>query len=246
MPDFEAASAVNDIWVKTLASYKKDLSRKDLLVVEAITSPADVANHIKDLENQTHAGKSGRFADRVHSITGRLTQFSNVIGAITSSNTEASLVWGSLKLLLTIVHQSSEEYEKICRSILAVSDSFPVIDLVTVTFNSSELVCGHVGEFYTSVLTFWSKALKFYKRRRIFNILRAWHDFDSEFGDLDRDMKRYRKLIEKAAAAIHMNESRTARLEQKNLFHELLNASKSGQNSWVLLSSLKFGWNETL
>ena len=231
MSKVEAAGAVNNVWAKTLASYKKDLSRKDLLVVETITSPADVANHIKDLENTTHAGKSGRFADRVHSITGRLSQFSNVIGAVTSGNTEASLVWGSLKLLLTIVHQSSEEYEKICKSILAVSDSFPIIDLVTETFNSSELVYGHVADFYKSVLTFWSKALRFYKRRRIFNILRAWHDFDSEFGDLDRDMKRYRKLIEKAAEAVHMNESRTARLEQKNFHHELLDARQSGQKS---------------
>ena len=231
MSKVEAAGAVNDVWAKTLASYKKDLSRKDLLVVEAITSPADVANHIKDLESRTHAGKSGSFADHVHSITGRLTQFSHVIGAITSSNAEASLVWGSLKLLLTIVHQSSEEYEKICKSILAVSDSFSIVDLVTETFNSSELVCGHVVDFYTSVLTFWSKALKFYKRRRLFNILRAWHDFESEFGDLDRDMKRYRKLIEKAAAAVHMNESRTARLEQKKFHHELMDARQSGQKS---------------
>ena len=231
MSKIEAAGAANDVWIKTLASYKKDLSRKDLLVVEAITLPTDVANHIKSLEVKRHAGKRGAFADRIYAIIGRLTQFSNVIGAITSSNTEASLVWGSLKLLLTIVHQSSEEYEKICKSILAVSDSFAIVDLVTETFNSSELVCGHVVGFYTSVLTFWSKALKFYKRRRVFNILRAWHDFESEFGDLDRDMKRYRKLIEKAAAAVHMNESRTARLEQTKFHHELLDARQSGQKS---------------
>ena len=229
MPQVEAAIAVNNIWVKTLESYKKDLSKKDLLVVEAITSPADVAHHIKDLEAKKVTGKSGAFADRVHAIIGRLTQFSNVIGAVTSSNTEASLIWGSLKLLLTIVQQSSEEYEKICKSLLAVSDSFPVIELVTETFKSSELICGHVAEFYTSVLRFWSKALKFYKRRRIFNILRAWHDFDSEFGDLDRDMKRHRKNIEKAAAAVHMNESRAARLEQTALNQELMDTKASAE-----------------
>ena len=231
MPGIEAASAVNSTWVKTLASYKKDLSRKDLLVVEAITSPADVAHHIETLEAKTHTGKSGAFADRVHGTTGHLTQFSNVIGAITSSNTEASLIWGSLKLLLTVVHQSSEEYAKICKSMLTVSDSFPIVELVTETFNSSELVCGHVADFYTSVLRFWSKALKFYKRRRLFNIIRAWHDFDSEFGDLDRDMKRYGTMIEKAAAAVHMNESRTARLEQRDFNRELLDVRESAEKS---------------
>ena len=227
MARFEAAEAVSDVWAKTLASYKKDLSRKDLHIVEGITSPTDIANHIKDLEAKTHAGKGGAFADRVHDITSRLTQFSNVIGAVTSSNTEASLIWGSLKLLLTIVHQSSEEYKNICLSILAVSESFPVVELVTETFKHSELVCGPVADFYTCVLRFWSKALKFCKRRRLFNTFRAWHDFDSEFGDLDGDMKRYGGVIEKAAATVHMNESRTARLEQKAFNSELLEAQRS-------------------
>ena len=227
MAKAESAGAVNGVWAKTLESYRKDLSRKDLLTVEGITLPTDIANHMKDLEAKTHAGKRGAFADRIHAVTGRLTQFSNVISAVTSSNTEASLIWGSLKLLLTIVHQSFKEYEKICKSILAVSDAFPIVELVTETFSHSDLVCGPAADFYSCVLRFWSKALKFYKRRRVFNIFRAWHDFDSEFGDLDRDMKRYGKVIEMAAATVHMNESRTARLEQKAITQELLEAKRS-------------------
>ena len=231
MARVQAAEAVSDIWARTLASYKKDLPPKDLSAVEEITSPTDIANHIENLEAKRHAGKRGAFADNIHSITARLTRFSSVIDTMTSRNIEASLVWGSLKLLLTIVHQSAEAYEKICRSILAVSDSFPTIDLVATTFDHSELVCSHVVAFYTSVLLFWSKALNFYKRRRLFKILRAWHDFDSEFGDLDRDMKRHGKGIEQAAAAAHMNESRTARLEQSVVNHQLIEATQSAMTS---------------
>jgi hypothetical protein len=231
MPTTEASIAVRNVWALTLAKYKKDLSPKDLLVVGAITSPNDIARHIEHLEARTHTGKSGAFADRVHAITGRLTQFSNVIDAMTSSNTEASLIWGSLKLLLTIVQKSSEEYVKICQSILAVSDSFPIIELLTETFNHSELVCDHTAAFYITVLRFWSKALNFYKRRRLFNIFRAWHDFDSEFGDLDRNMKRLGQNIEKAAAAVHMNESRTARLEQTAASREIVEAKRSAEMS---------------
>lgn len=104
MARVEAAKAVSNVWSKTLELYKKELPRKDLVVVEGITSPTDIANHIKDLEAKTHTGKSGAFADRVYAITGRLTQFSTVIDAMTSSNSEAALIWGSLKLLLTIIH----------------------------------------------------------------------------------------------------------------------------------------------
>lgn len=246
MSRVEAAKAVSSVWTKTLASYRKDLPRKDLIVIEEIISPTDIANYIKDLEAKTHTGKSGAFADRVHAITGRLTQFSAVIDAMTSSNIEAALIWGSLKLLLTIVHQSAEEYGKICQSILAVSDSFPIVELVAQTFDHSELVCSHVVAFYESVLHVWSKALKFYKRRRVFNIFRAWHDFDSEFGDLDRDMKRHGRVIETAAAAVHMSESRTARIQQTAVNRELLEAKRSAMTSYVLLSNHEPKWRESL
>ena len=231
MATVEAATAINSLWTKTLTSYKKDLPQKDLVVVEEIITPADIANHIQNLEAKTHTGKSGAFADRVHAVTGRLTQFGNVIGALTSSNAEASLIWGSLKLLLTIVHQSGEEYQKICQSIIAVGDSFPAVELVAETFKHSQLVCDHIVAFYDSVLKFWRKALKFYKRRRVFNIFRAWHDYESEFGDLDRDMKRHGRSIETSAAAVHMNESRTARLEQRAVFRGLEEANQSALTS---------------
>ncbi len=232
MARVQAAEAVSDIWARTLASYKKDLPPKDLSAVEAITSPADIANHIENLEAKRHAGKRGAFAEKVHSIATRLTRFSSVIDIMTSSNIEASLIWGSLKLLLTIVNQSAEAYGKICQSILAVSDSFPTVELLATTFDHSELVCSHIAAFYESVLLFWSRALSFYRGRRLYKIFRrAWHDFDSEFGDLDRNMKRHGKGIEQAAAAAHMNEARAARLEQRAVNQQLIEAKRSAVTS---------------
>ena len=50
MARFEAVQAVSSVWTKTLASDKNDLPRKDLIVVEGITSPTDIANYTNDLE----------------------------------------------------------------------------------------------------------------------------------------------------------------------------------------------------
>ena len=230
MAKVEAAKAVSKTWERTLAAYKNDLPPKDIALVQQTTSASDIARHIEHLENNRHAGKSGAFADKIHAITSHLTQFGNVIDVITSSNPEASLIWGTLKLLLTIVHRSAEEYGKICRSILAVSESFPTVELLATTFDHSDLVCNHVSAFYNSVLQFWSKALRFYRRRRIFNLVRAWHDFESEFGDLDSDMKRYGRNIQDGAAAVHMDEARLARLEQKAVNRELMKATRSSAN----------------
>ena len=227
----EAVNAVSTVWNTTLASYKNELSPKEYLIVEGITKPTDIADHIKGLEAKRHSGKRGTFADKVDAITSRLTQFSSVVDILTSSNTEASLIWGSLKLLLTIVHRSAQEYEKICQSIEAVSNSFPTVESVAITFEHSELVGRHVASFYECVLRFWSNALKFYKRRRIFNIFRAWHDFDSEFGDLERDMKRHGDAIQRAATAVHMKESRSARIEQSAVNRELVEATRSAVTS---------------
>ena len=231
MAGVEAVNAISTVWNSTLASYKNELSPKEYIIVEGITSPTDIAHHVKGLEAKRHSGKRGAFADKLDAITNRLTQFSSVIDTLTSSNTEASLIWGSLKLLLTIVHRSAQEYDKICQSIEAVSNSFPTVELVAITFEHSELVGRHVAAFYESVLKFWSNALKFYKRRRIFNIFRAWHDFDSEFGDLERDMKRHGDAIQMTAAAVHMNESRAARTEQGAVNRELIEATRSAVTS---------------
>ncbi len=44
-------------------------------------------------------------------------------------------------------------------------------------------------------------------------------------------MKRHRKMIEMAAAAVHMSESRAARLEQKAVTHNLVEAKRSVETS---------------
>ena len=210
----------------TLAAYKKELNTEEFLYVQEITLPIDVAKQVEDLETKRRSRKHGAIADRIHAVTGRLMQFSSVIDAITSSNLEAALIWGSLKLLLTIVHRTSGEYHKVCDSILAVGNSLPSVELLATTFDHSELVCSHVVAYYKTVLQFWSKALKFYRGKRIFIFSRVWHDFESEFGSLNHDLKRHGKAIEKAAAAVHMNESRIARLEQTAVTRELMEAKR--------------------
>lgn len=231
MAGVEAVKVASSAWAKTLAAYEKQLNTKEFLDVQEIASPIDIAKHIEDLEAKRRSSKHGAIADRVHAVTGRLIQFSSIIDAITSSNLEAALIWGSLKLLLTIVHNSSGQYYRVCESILAVGNSLPSVELLATTFYHSELVCSHVVAFYESVLQFWSKALKFYRGRKFFKPYRVWHDFDSEFGSLNRDLKRHGKAIEKAAAAVHMKESRMARTEQTAVNRELIEAKLSAVTS---------------
>ena len=212
-------SPIHDAWTTAIASYKRDLNPKRLQEVQTLTSPQDIVSHMKNLEKARASSASGKLVDRVKAITDRLVRFSRVVDVMTTSNSEASLIWGSLKLLLTIAHQSSEVYGKICDSLEVVDESLQVVDLLAETFAHSQLVSGYIVKYYCSILHFWRKAIKHYRRKKIINLLRGvWHDYDSEFGNFEEKMKRLREEAQKAAHAVDMSESMKAR-QQQDKFH---------------------------
>ena len=227
--------AINDAWTKAKLSYKRELDKKELQTVETLTSPEDIVTHMTQLEKGHVSSSSGKLINRVKSVTDRLVRFSKVIDMMTASNAEASLIWGSLKLLLTIVHQSSEIYEKICQSLITVGESLPVVGLLAETFAHSDLVVDCIVRYYCSILRFWRKALKHYRRNKIINLFRgAWYDYNSEFGDFEGDMKRLCEESQKAAHAVDMNEARKAREQQKLFSDKSRNAEESQRHREIV------------
>ena len=96
-----------------------------------------------------------------------------------------------------IVQNAAEEYEKLCKVLSHMAECLPRIELYTETFLESDLVQNCVNTFYCSILRFWTRACKFYRRRRLWNILRVvWNDYDAEFGDLELEMHRCRDAVE--------------------------------------------------
>lgn len=153
-------SSMNDAWTKAIASYERDLNSKQLQAIQTPTSPEDIVARMEQFETDRLSNRSGKLMDRVKSITDRLVRFSKIVDVMTTSNAEASLIWGSLKLLLTIVHQSLKVYEKICQNLVTVGESLQVVELLAETFTHSQLVSDKVVQYYCSILRFWRKAIK--------------------------------------------------------------------------------------
>lgn len=217
MANVQASQTISDAWTKAITSYKRNLNPKELQAVQTPTSPQDIVTHMKSLEKDRASSRSGKLIDRVKSVTDRLVRFSKVIDTMTTSNVEASLIWGSLKLLLTIVHQSFEVYEKICQSLMIVGESLSIVELLGDTFVHSELVQHSVVEYYSSILLYWRKALKFYRRPKIIILLRGvMHDHNSELGNFEDRMNRLQEKTKTAAHAVDMSEAKQARREQQN------------------------------
>ena len=66
--------------------------------------------------------------------------------------------------------------------------------------------------FYNSFLTFWSRALKFSKRKWYQNMtLAIWSNYDAEFEVLNTNMRRYKDAVINCAGAVDRARSHVAR-----------------------------------
>ena len=81
-------------------------------------------------------------------------------------------------------------------------DCLPRIELYTETFLDSDLVRACVSAYYVSILRFWTRACKFYRRHGLLNFIRViWNDFGAEFSELEISMIEIRDRVESMAHA---------------------------------------------
>lgn len=186
---------------------------------------------LKELEQwqaKRVGSKHSKVVDQVRDGLARMQSFNRALDLIAQGTPfPGCLVWGSVVFLLTILQNATEEYDKICKALTRMIECLPAVELYTEAFSDSSLIQGCVIDFYCSLLRFWIKACKAYHRRHLWRFRRAWNSFDAKFGELDNDMVRYQKLLEKLAAAKHMQESTKAIREQK-----LVNASVLKAQDW--------------
>lgn len=191
--------------------------------------PEDVLEEIKVWQSRQGKSQYCRLADGVQAGMSQLQKFSRAID-LTAQGTPAPgcLLWGSIVFVLTIVQNAAEEYTKLCKTLYRMIECLPRVELYTETFLDSSLVQDSVEAFYSSVLRFWTRACKFYRRRRLWNFVRGvWNDYDVEFRELESDMVRCRNRIEASALAEHIGDSKVARAQQQIVNTSLLEAQGS-------------------
>lgn len=89
---------------------------------------------------------------------------------------------------------------------------------------------------YVTILNFWARAIKFYKRRKLWRIVRSsWYDYDVEFGYLEATLRTHQDGMEKSATAQHMNDYHNDSVQNKEKLE--------GSNQ-TFLSLFFFGWKK--
>lgn len=135
---------------------------------------------------------------------------------------------------MQIIQHAVEEYERLCKALTRMIECLPRVELYSQTFMDSSLVCDCVNAFYVSVLRFWSRACKFYRRGRLWNFIRTgWKDYDTEFHMLEVEMVTNGDRIEKSALAEHIGQSKVARIHQQARCLTLLDAQSSARRKKI-------------
>lgn len=102
---------------------------------------------------------------------------------------------------------------------MLIGDCLPRVEIYNKIFLSSSTVQAHVHGIYVTVLDFWARAIKFYKRRKLWKLVRSsWHDYDVEFGNLETTLHRHQDGLEKAAIAQHISDYHADSAEYKEKF----------------------------
>lgn len=163
--------------------------------------------------------------DQVRDGLARMQRFNRALDLLAQGTpSPGCLVWGSIVFVLTMLQNATEEYGKICKALTRIIECLPAVEIYAEAFEDSALIQGCVGDFYCSLLRFWTKACKSYHRRRLWIFQKAWSGYDVKFGELEDDMARYQERLEKLAASQNIHESRKARTEQQSVNAAILKA----------------------
>ncbi|KAL9630975.1 MAG: hypothetical protein Q9164_006139 [Protoblastenia rupestris] len=152
-------------------TFRKSLPEKEMKKVMMPARPDDVLEEIEKWQRRQAKSKYHQIAFHIRAGLSRLQKFHSAIDLLAQGSPDpATLLWGGIKFALT---------------------------LYTETFLDSNLIQSCVHSFYVSVLRFWTRACKFYRRSRLWNFFRAvWKDYDAEFDDLERAMVKNRDDVE--------------------------------------------------
>ncbi|KAI9166477.1 Vegetative incompatibility protein [Paramyrothecium foliicola] len=222
MPNPHNATPTLVAWENALRTFKKDMSSKDLKSIQAPTKLEDLIENLR----KWNAGQSGRSNTGINVINNgllRIQRFNACIDVLSQGLPDpAVLLWGSIRFAMKIVQDYGEEYDKICEAFAAMINSLPRVEIYADTFPTSSLVQDSIHDIFVSSLQFWQKACKFYRRRKLFNLLRAtWSNYDLEFSRLETAMKDALDRVEKGGLAMHIKESKSFQAKQESMNEKL-------------------------
>ncbi|KAL8789675.1 MAG: hypothetical protein Q9195_006728 [Heterodermia aff. obscurata] len=209
---------MRDTWQRAIRSHEQRFTSKDLVEIKKTTKPDDLLGFITTFDVANDESNISRIARRIGMLGVYFSNYEHSLNMIAQGlPSPGCLVWGSIKFTLTFIRNYTKMFEKLLEALesmgIYLRNSGFSMDVVI--FQDSPEYRDALKEFFDAFIAFWSKALKFSKKKRLRTLFRSlWANYNSEFGALRVRMESQQKALSQCAKATSRKRIHEAQIKE--------------------------------
>ncbi|KAH0551473.1 hypothetical protein GP486_007313, partial [Trichoglossum hirsutum] len=218
----------NDLAI-ALSEFQRALSSDQAAQLTSFSNNAPTADDVVRLMDdimKANAGRKSRLlASRVQGLLGSVQQYCAIVDTCPGPNQMATLVWGSVKLVLLASSNFAEYFDRLSERIAQLGNYCPRLSEYEKLFPASRRLRQALSDFYAVVVVFCSKALRVLQERGIKRFFMSiWKSFGVEFKEIEENLSAARDEVKE----------------------ELQLASEQNTQAYLLLATTEFEENRIL
>ncbi|KAF7508070.1 hypothetical protein GJ744_009652 [Endocarpon pusillum] len=176
-----------------LSEFQQILSPDQTAQLASFSNNAPTAEDVVRLTDnmiQANAGRKSRlFAHRVQGLLDSVQQYCSIVDTCAGPNQIAALVWGSIKLVLLVLSNFAEYFDKLSERVAQLSNYCPRLSEYKKLFPASARLQQALSDFYAIVVVFCSKALRVVQEKGIKRFSKSiWKSFKVEFKEIEESL----------------------------------------------------------
>ncbi|KAL4735582.1 TPR-like protein [Aspergillus similis] len=191
---------LSPLWEKALHSYQEELGSEDDF--QTILETDSLDELLDDKQILEPFGPQGRKAldsiNRLKPMFTMLNDFSAVLAvSFRAGTTVTALVWGSLRIILTLASAADNTLNEISNMLEELSLTLPRLKSYEETMPLSPELEASLLAVYQEVICFYARVINFFRSHKHWFLLRhSWSDLRSDFQRIAQRIKRSSATIE--------------------------------------------------
>lgn len=211
-------------WNKALKRYRGELEEEEVDEYQTILEAGaleDLVEQIKTLEPPT--AKEKAVVNRLDSILKFVNDFSAIVAVCFGADAKlAALVWGSIRLILTLASSTSDTLREVVDMLEELSLTLPRFRYYEKSLPIDEAFETALVDVYTEVICFYARTIHFYRSNPHDLLQRnAWAEFYGDFSRTIQRIKRLSSAVESEAEAARMRLDRSGYAEVLDIMKSL-------------------------
>ncbi|KAF2680948.1 hypothetical protein K458DRAFT_444857 [Lentithecium fluviatile CBS 122367] len=200
---------------QTITAAFEDLERTvspaDAREMRSCTALGHVRTAALDIEKQLGARQALRNMRRLAPLLNGLEHYAKVVDVLCNGTPMVSWIWSPIILILRVASEYVEAFEQLMKGYARIATALSRFELLSNTFSDPDFQHS-LAVYYADILQFHKHAYKFVRRsgwRLLF--LTSWGRFQRRFDNILDDLERHGDLIDRAASARNVSETRQLR-----------------------------------